>query len=255
MAKFTSVSDSGKGQLVEQAGIPPGRVAVLRNGIDPAAFADPDPSARRQPRSHLQLEDTDFVVCTVGSLAPIKRHDLLIRAVAGVVPRVPGVCLLIVGDGPQRPALEALARAEGIAGRVRFAGWRDDIPAVLAGMDAYVCSSESEGMNNAMLEAMAAGLPAIATDVGDNGAVMRDGLEGLLVEPGSVRAISAALVLLADSSELRGRLASAARARSRSYDIAEAVRGYERYYERLCSTGGRRRSAANAEGAAPYAMI
>jgi glycosyltransferase involved in cell wall biosynthesis len=215
--RFTSVSNAGKRQLCEQADIAAERIDVLRNGIDLRPFAAPDPEARRKTRRRFRFDDSAFVVGIVGSLTPVKQHAVLIGAVARAVRHVPAIRLMIVGDGPLRSTLGKAAlrpdraQAEGIAGHVCFTGWCDDVPAMLAGMDAYVCSSESEGMNNALLEAMAAALPIVATDVGDNAVVLRNQREGLLVKPGSTSVMAEALVHLAGSAMLRRRLSDAGR--------------------------------------------
>jgi glycosyltransferase involved in cell wall biosynthesis len=232
-AWFTSVSVAGSRQLREQIGIPAWRIAVLENGVDLRPFAELRAQTRGETRQQFQFDDSAFVVGVVGSLTPVKRHNSLISAVARLVSCVPAIRLLVVGDGPLRSVLAAQAKDEGIADRVFFAGWRDDVPEMLAGMDAYVCSSESEGMNNALLEAMASGLPIVATDVGDNGVVLRDRTEGLLVRPGSVDELVNMLKLLADSADLRRKLAAAARERVASYDLARSVRAYELYYQTL----------------------
>ena len=187
---------------------------------------------RRDTRRRFDFGDSAFVVGIVGSLTPVKQHAVLLSAF-GRAACVPTMRLLIVGDGPLRAMLGDQARAEGVEDRVRFAGWCEDVPAMLAGMDAYVCSSESEGMNNALLEAMAAGLPIIATDVGDNAAVLRNEIEGLIVEPGSVTAMARSLELLAESPSLRDRLGHAARSRVREYGIDRMASAYDRYYRGL----------------------
>ena len=232
-AWFTSVSVAGSRQLRDQTGIPAWRIRVLENGVDLRPFAALGPQARGETRRRFQFDDSALVVGIVGSLTPVKRHDALISAVARAVSHVPAIRLLVVGDGPLRSTLAAQARDEGIADRVRFAGWRDDVPAMLAGMDVYVCSSESEGMNNALLEAMASGLPIVATDVGDNGVVLRGRTDGLLVEPGSLSELVEALKLLADSVALRRGLGAAARTRVNAYGLDRAVRAYEQYYQTL----------------------
>ncbi len=241
-ARFTTVSETGRHQLHCQAGVPVNRIKLLRNGVDPGAFAPLDEATRRRTRAAFQFDDSTLVVGTVGSLTPVKQHATLIRAVARAAKRLPNIRLLIVGKGPLLTALMRQADVEGIGSRVRFAGWRDDVPLALGCMDVYVCSSASEGMNNALLEAMAAALPIIATDVGDNAAMLRDGVEGRIVEPGSVTQIVEALGVLASGSEIRHRFAAAARARARDYDFNQTVRAYEAYYRAVLSGNLSRRS-------------
>lgn len=232
-ARFTSVSESGRRQLRTEAHVPARRIALLRNGVDRRRFKTSDDATRRRMRAEFHLPDTAFVVGTVGSLTPVKQHASLIRGLAHVASSLPDVHLLLVGDGPLRASLGELARAQGVLDRVCFTGRREDVPSVLACMDAYVCCSASEGMNNSLLDAMAAGLPIIATDVGDNAILIRQGIEGLLVDSGRHEAISEALKILAKAPAVSRRFAAAAQARASNYDFDDAVRAYEAYYQQL----------------------
>jgi glycosyltransferase involved in cell wall biosynthesis len=234
-ARFTSVSEAGRRQLREQARVPANRVDVLGNGVDLRRFYASNAETRRRLRAALRLDDETFAVGTVGALTPVKDHATLLRAVARAGESLPDLRLLIVGDGPLRADLERQARLEGMDGRVRFTGWRDDIPALLACLDAYVCSSTSEGMSNAVLEAMAAGLSIIATDVGDNALLVRDGVEGLIVPRASHTAVIDALTTLVSTPATCRAFATAAKARAREYDLDRTVRRYEAYYARLAS--------------------
>jgi glycosyltransferase involved in cell wall biosynthesis len=229
-ARFVSVSRAGQRQLEQQARIPSDWIDVLPNGVDLARFQRIDPVDRRRTRSGWHLDDGTFVVGVVGSLTPVKRHDILIRAISEVVRHVDNIKLIVVGDGPLRETLAALAKAEHVCDKVIFTGTRRDIPRVLAGMDAYVCSSESEGMNNSLLEAMAVGLPVIATDVGDNALVVRNGIDGQIVPPGSCASLVNALVSYHQERALRNRFATAARERVKEYSFDRSVAAYERYY-------------------------
>ncbi len=104
---------------------------------------------------------------------------------------------------------------------------------MLAAMDVYVCSSDSEGMSNALLETMAAGLPLVATDVGDNAQIVRDGVDGRVVPSGSADAIAEAVAFLAENSDARRTLGSAPRARAGAFDFSGTVRTYEALYRAL----------------------
>lgn len=236
-ARFTSVSEAGRRQLREQANVPADRIQLLRNGVPMDAFEALGESIRSRTRAALQLDDTAFVVGIVGSLTPVKQHAGVIRAIAAAVEHVPHIALVIIGDGPLRALLEQQVRDEGIADRVRFAGRRDDVPALLAGLDAYVCNSASEGMNNALLEAMAAGLPVIATDVGDNALIVRNGTEGWIVGPDHPARIAALLTKLASAPGVRRQLGEAAKRRAREFDFSRTVRAYEAYYDSALARG------------------
>ncbi len=232
-ARFTTVSEAGRRQLRRQAHVPADRVDLLRNGVDRRRFGTLDDDLRRRMRAEFGFADTVFVVGTVGSLTPVKDQAILIRAAARIVPAVPDLHLLIVGEGPLRASLTEQAQAYGILERVHFTGWREQVPALLASMDAYACSSASEGMNNALLEAMAAGLPIIATEVGDNAIMVRHGIEGQIVEPGCHEALSEAMKVFANDPAVRRRCAAAAKVRAGSFDFDDSVHAYEDYYQTL----------------------
>lgn len=235
-ARFVSVSEAGRRQLHDQDGVPSDRIDVLRNGVDLRQFGGLQNGTRERMRASFEFDDLTFVVGTVGSLTPVKQHATLIRAVACAAEYVPHIRLLVVGDGPLRASLTEQARAAGIANRVVFAGRREDVPALMRCMDAYVCSSASEGMSNALLEAMATGLPVIATDVGDNARMVRNGIDGRIVEPSSCAAIADALTLLARNPDHHRGFAAAARTRAEEYDFDRTVHAYEAYYRALVVT-------------------
>ncbi|HEX2721793.1 MAG TPA: glycosyltransferase [Gemmatimonadaceae bacterium] len=137
------------------------KVKVVMNGIEPAAMEPAD--ARGRLRGEIGCGETTFVVGGAGHLFPRKGFDVLVRAFAGAA--IADSRLVIVGDGDQLRPLQGLAAEMGIADRVHWLGHRDDGPAVIAGLDLFVLSSHNEGMANVMLEAMAAAVPVIASDV------------------------------------------------------------------------------------------
>jgi glycogen synthase len=189
-------------------GVPDGRVATIPSGFDPGLFAtagaDPFPGTAR-PR-----------IGYVGRLAPQKRADLLVTAFGRM--RVPA-SLVVVGDGPDAALVHRLARESPAAGRITLAGFVEHaaVPGVLAALDVLVLPSAYEEMGSVLTEAMASGLPVVASAVGGIPEVVRDGVTGLLVPPGDADALAAALDRLATDDALRARLAAGARARAREY--------------------------------------
>lgn len=230
-ARYTSVSSSGCKQLSLEADIPENRITRLSNGVQLDRFRNHDPQVRRWIRNSLFYDDSDFVIGIVGSLTRVKDHKTLLTAVSRLVPRFPHLRLLIVGDGPLRDVLTQVVNELGLDRHVRFVGQREDIPDLLCGLDAYVCSSASEGMNNALLEAMASGLPVVATNVGDNAQVVRNQSDGFIVERNSVDSLMNALVLYVESEDIRDHYASAAYSRAEDFDFTQTVEAYQDFYQ------------------------
>ena len=141
---------------------------------------------------------------------------------------------MLAGDGPLRPALEALARQLGLLDRVLFLGDRRDVPAVLAALDISVLPSSSESLSNVILESMAAGVPVVAANVGGNPELVRNGETGFLFSPGDERQLASAIETLVTQPELRKQLATCARAHARAeYAIPRVRDRYQDLYRSL----------------------
>lgn len=220
-SEFVAVSEDAASLARKTERVPEGKLRVIRNGIDVTRFEEPagTPASLRSRG------------ISVGRLDPIKDQATLLRAVRLVVNSVPAFELDLVGDGPSRAELEALARALDLGSHVRFLGYREDVGSLLACADFFVLSSISEGLSLALLEAMAAGLPVVATDVGGNREVVVPGDTGYLVPAQSAEALAAAMAsLLADESDA-GRMGGAARRRIEShFNVRTVVAQYERIY-------------------------
>jgi glycosyltransferase involved in cell wall biosynthesis len=181
----------------------------------------------------------------VGCLAARKDYGTLLEALCLLGGRGLAFRAALVGDGPDRDALEARAAALGLAGRVRFLGERGDIERLLPGMDVFVLSSREEGIPNALLEAMAAGRACVATAVGGTPEVLRDGETGWLVPPGEPGALADAIEeVLTRPGEACRRGEAACRATRAGMSIEAMVRLHEEFYERAAgylSKGGESR--------------
>lgn len=207
----------------------PGRMRVIWNGIDPGD--PPTPSARAAGRAALGVENDAWVVGTVARLDPVKDLGTLVAAVAEAARVRPTVRLAVIGEGPERVALEATAHALGVAARVRFLGHRDDARALVAGVDVFANSSTSEGISLTLLEAMAAELPVVATRVGGTPEVVMDGETGRLAPARNPGALSAALLDVAADSARARNWGAAGRARLlQHFTIDEMVRRYAAVY-------------------------
>jgi glycosyltransferase involved in cell wall biosynthesis len=164
-----------------------------------------------EARGWLDLPEGVPVVGIVGRLVPIKNHALFLEVATRVAAERPDVVFAIVGDGELRALLEAEAR-QALADRVRFLGWVDDLPRLYAALDVVVLTSLAEGTPVALIEAMAAGRPVVATDVGGVGAVVDDGVSGLLAPSGDAGGISEAVLRLLEGPALRAGMGGKGRA-------------------------------------------
>lgn len=183
---------------------------VIPNGIETKRFAaGPEPVPGR--------------VVMVGRLAAPKRHDLAIRAIARVAARNSEVQLQIVGDGPRREEVERLAGELGLAGRVQLLGGRDDVPELLSQAACVVLASDYEGCPLSVIEAMAAGVPVIATRVGGLGELVQHGVTGLLVPHEDAGALAAAIGDLLSDLDRGRRLGEAGRSRARELFSVERM--------------------------------
>jgi glycosyltransferase involved in cell wall biosynthesis len=178
--------------------------------------------ARAEARARLGFDPSDLVVVGLGRLVPIKGFDLLVRALPSVIAHIPSARVLLVGDGAERAHLDALARSLGVSGRLRMTGKTADVTAYLAAADVAAVPSRNEGMGRVIVEAMALGLPVVATAVGGIPDVVTDGECGRLVEPESPDALAAALIELGRDPGLRRKLGEAAEQRAEAFSTSVA---------------------------------
>jgi glycosyltransferase involved in cell wall biosynthesis len=187
--------------------------------------------SRAAARHRLGVGPKTSVVGTVANLSAKKDHSTLLAAIDLVRHDRPEVVLLLVGDGPLRNALEIQVINRGLEGIVRFLGERDDVAALLPALDLFALSSRYEGLPIALLEAMAAGIACVSTEVGGIPEALRDGVEGRLVPPGDAVALAAAIAAVLDDPVARTRFAGAGEQRVRErFSIDHAVRRTEAIY-------------------------
>jgi glycosyltransferase involved in cell wall biosynthesis len=221
-----AVSDNLRAHLVGE-GFSPGAVGVIYNGIDVGPL--PDAVSRMRVRERLSAPRDAIVIGTIARLDPVKDLGTLIRATARIAAQLP-VVVAVIGDGSERQRLEKLASDLGVGTQVRFLGHREDARDWLAGCDVYVNCSISEGVSLTILEAMAAGLPVVATRVGGTPEVVDDSC-GWLIPARDPEGLAAALVDLAREPARRQALGRAARARVETeFTLDRMVSEYKRVY-------------------------
>lgn len=212
--KFTdrvvAVGEPLREYLINTVKLPARKVITIKNGIDTARFK-PSPDTRTAVRHEFGYEASDVVIAMVARLAPVKNHKLLIDTFGSLAGKYPQARLLIIGDGPLRGELESHVAQLLLQNRVTFTGDRPDVERLLTGAEIATLCSQSEGISLTLLEAMATGLPVVATNVGGNPTIISEGQDGHLVDQ-NVQSYSAALGRLIESESIRRSLGERARA-------------------------------------------
>jgi glycosyltransferase involved in cell wall biosynthesis len=229
-------SEAVRDDVVRQEGIPGETISVIYNGVDVPVFTD---QQLMTLRSTLDVDGRHPIIVVVANLIAYKGHDLLFKALPPVLSAFPRLAVLLVGDGIARTHFQEQARSAGLGSVVRFLGVREDVPMILALADVVVHPSRHEGFSNAVLEAMAAARPIVASAVGGNVEAIVDGETGVLVPPDDADALGAAVLRLLRTPPEAARLGEAARARvEERFTIDAMVRAYERTYDRLVAVHG-----------------
>jgi len=231
--RYTAVSEEVRRGMIERAHVDPGRIITIHNGIDCAGVAMRADGCAQVP----------VRIALIGRLHPQKGHIDMLEALKHIIDVGRQVHLCLAGEGPDETLLRQRARELGIASAVTFAGVVDDTLAFMAGIDIVVLPSLWEGMPNVLLEAMAAGLPIVASRLGGIEELVRHEESALLCEPGNPAELAAALVRLVDDPRLARALALAARRDAEErFDIARTVGATQALYESVARRVQRRGS-------------
>lgn len=222
-------SMAGEDMLLAR-GLPPEKIRVIYNGINLDRL-QVDQADVAKHREELGVSAEGKVVGILASLTPAKGHDVLLRAIASMDTPV-DVRVAVIGDGRLRADLEALAAQLGISERVTFFGYQRAVSNYLAACDLLVSASrDNEGCSNSILEAMALGIPVIATDIGGNRELVHDGDTGLLTPVGDERALAHAITRLLTDADLATRCTTQARQMTqRQFSLSRMVQDYEQIY-------------------------
>jgi glycosyltransferase involved in cell wall biosynthesis len=217
--------------LIEQ-GYHGDNIIVIPNGVMPSKRVTCRDSA--ELRAELGLPVDAPVVILFSRLNRMKGIEYFLEAAVTVLERFPNVKFVVAGDGGNRPELEAYAAKLGIASNVLFTGFRTDLPDLLCEAEISVLPSLSEGLSNSLLEAMSAGVPVIATDVGGNPEIVEDGVSGLLVPVRDSAALAGAMIRMFADPELRKGMGAAGRRRIAStFSMERSLESVESLYEKL----------------------
>ena len=233
---------AGQAAKVANAGVGAGRITVIHNSIDAGRFSTPDPSGAKT-LAGLFGTAPSRIAMAVGRLSPEKGFGKLVECAVMLRQRGVDVGFVLVGEGPEREALEHEIARAGLAGRFILAGFRKDVDRLIPHADLLVQSSFTEGMPNVVLEAMAASVPVVATAVGGTPEVVDDGVTGLLVRAGRADDLAAGVTAVLANEADRLRMGHAARERVRSdFTFSSQSAAYQQLLDRLVGT--RRREPA-----------
>jgi len=202
--RVIGVGNAVRQALIRNEGIPESRVGVIYNGIDMSPYQNgPSGADRAVVRAELGLQDNDFVVAQVARLDYLKDHLTAIRAIERVARECDRVRLLLVGDGPERAAIEAEIQQRGVSSHVRLLGIRSDVSRILSASDAFLLTSISEGIPLTIIEAMCAELPVVSTRVGGIPEIVEDEVTAMLTVAGDDEGLARRLLRLVAAPQLR----------------------------------------------------
>jgi glycosyltransferase involved in cell wall biosynthesis len=236
---FIAVSDQVANSMVEVIGPIQDKITVICNGVDTRRYGQA--VDRTLVRSQLGLEANTRLIAIVATLREAKGHRYMIEAMASIVPRHPDLHVLFIGDGELREELQARVKRLDLCNHVHFLGNRHDVPELLAASDFFVLPSVREGLSMALLEAMATGLPIVATEVSGTGQVIIPNKTGILVPPGDVQRLAQAIEqLIADPIQTRAMGAAAKQRVEAGFSAQKQVDEHLALYRRLLnnSTSG-----------------
>jgi glycosyltransferase involved in cell wall biosynthesis len=229
--KVVAVSEEVKNEILRYDRVPEHKIAVIHNGVDRERFINID---AQSIRSEFHIPLSAPVVGTVGRFFPQKGQKYLLDAIAQLRNKLPSIVVLMVGDGPLKDELENHAKNLGIQRNVMFTGIRRDIPALLAAMDVFVFPSLWEGFGNALIEAMAAGKPIVATDIPPVREIMNSEKLGIIVPPANPEAIATSLELLLSDKTFAQDLGNSAQEKAfSSFTIDNTVQRYRSLYKSI----------------------
>lgn len=228
------------GRELAASGIHESRIVVIQNAVHPACRPEDLETLRHEKRKALSIGPDLFVIGYAGRLSPEKGVGTLLRAAESLKGQGRGFKVVLLGDGPERGELEEAARARGLGDDVLFLGFRDDAEGWLPALDLFVLPSLTEGTPMALLEAMSAGVPVVATAVGGVPKVLDDGINGFLVEPGDHREMADRIAACRGDRALRERVAAqGARTVRERFDVRTWCERIQGHYGELSERGER----------------
>ena len=229
--QFVAVSEDIKRWMINSIRVKKSKVKKILNGVDTQKF---HPGNKNEARKILGFSEEDMLIGTVGRLDPIKDQQILLQAFSDLQGDGKELRLILIGDGPERRSLESVKEKLPCKDRIVFLGERNDVEKILPALDMFVLPSKSEGMSNTILEAMAVGLPIVATSVGGNLELVTRGKTGLFFQPGDIRGLREALKFYVGHEEERRLHGANGRCEAEQhFSLSRMVEEYESLYTAL----------------------
>lgn len=229
--RYVAVSYSLENKLEKILNFCKKKITCIPNGVDVRKFAPLCGEELAAIKSRFGVPNSAFIIGSVGRLEPVKNYEMLLNVFANLSRADTGIYCVLIGDGSLRESLESLAAQLGITEKVRFTGKVGDPHQVMTILDLFVSTSFSEGMSNTIIEAMACGIPIIATDVGDSGRLVEEGGNGFIVKSEDSFALINAIKLLVSDNEMHKSFGKRSRVIAENeYDIMKMVSRYQEMY-------------------------
>lgn len=235
--KIIAVQNSVKNKLIEELTVNSSKVKVIVNGTDTDKFNKK--TAVKKVKREIGLKDDDKIITIIAGLREVKDHAGLIKSFFYVVKKEKNAKLLIVGEGEMRKRIEEEIKKNQLEKQVKILGLRENIPEILAITDISVINSTTEGISQTIMESMAAGKPVIATRVGGNVDLVKNGVSGILVPAKNPKKMAEALLKLLNNKKLREKMGKEGIKRAKEkFNIKRVVKEYEQVYEQLLKKKG-----------------
>jgi glycosyltransferase involved in cell wall biosynthesis len=229
--RVVAVSDFVRRGAVEKAGLDPSKVTTISNGVDVGRFSRGDAGGAKRKRIEIGVGESDVLIGVVARLTPEKDHATLLEAFSRVLTGRPPAKLIVVGDGELMGRLREHTARLGLESSVLFLGNRTDVPELLHVLDVFALSSKEEGLGITLLEAMASGVPIVATSVGGIPEIVEHGVTGVLVPPGDEAVLADAIEWVLSHPETIEPMVAAARRRvEEKYSLERMISEYEALY-------------------------
>lgn len=232
--RIIAVSDKTRAYYIQYANLPNNKIITLYNGIDLSAFQPQKRRAKREARKNLDLPDTSIIVCTVAVLREQKGIQYMIEALPAILEQCPNVFYLIIGDGAYGQQLKSLASGHDVGKQVIFAGYRTDIPELLSISDLFVLPTLGDALPTVLIEAMAARIPIVASNVGGVPEIIVDKVTGLLVPPANSSKLADACLQILHNEALANHLVlNAYEATQQKFNVLSQVKNLSNLYEQM----------------------